>query len=220
MGEVAATHSGSVARRPEMAPNLRPAVVLASASAVRASLLRRAGVSFAVEAAAVDEDEMKRTLGAESADSDHAAGVLAEFKALRVSRRHPGALVIGADQILDCGGTWFGKPGDLAAARRDLLALRGREHTLATAACVVSDGAVLWRHGCRARLVMRSFSARFLDSYLETAGEAVLASAGAYQLEDLGGQLFSEVDGDYFSILGLPLLPLLGFLRGHGVVEE
>ncbi len=220
MGEATATHSGNVERRPESAPNPRPEVVLASASTARASLLRRAGVSFAVETAAVDEDEIKRTVAAEGADADHAAGVLAEIKASRVSRRHPQALVIGADQILDCGGVWFDKPGDLAAARCDLLALRGREHTLATAACVVSDGAVLWRHGCRARLVMRTFSARFLDSYLETAGEAVLASAGAYQLEDLGGQLFSKVDGDYFSILGLPLLPLLGFLRGHGVVEE
>ncbi len=170
MDEVTATRSGRVARRPEGALNPRPAVVLASASTARASLLRRAGVSFTVEAAAVDEDEIKRTFEAESAEPGHAAGVLAEIKASRVSGRHPEALVIGADQILECGGAWFDKPGDLAEARRDLLALRGREHTLATAACVVLDGAVLWRHGCRARLVMRAFSVRFLDSYLETAG--------------------------------------------------
>ena len=220
MGKVAAADSQNIARRRDLASNPRPAVVLASASAARAGLLQRAGVNFAVDAAAVDEDEIKRSLAGEGADSGHAAGVLAEIKASRVSRRHPEALIIGADQILDCGGVWFDKPGDLAAARRDLLALRGREHTLATAVCVVSDGAALWRHGCRARLVMREFSTRFLDSYLESAGEAVLVSAGAYQLEDIGGQLFSQVDGDYFSILGLPLLPLLGFLRGHGVVEE
>ena len=220
MGKVAATDPRDVGRRSDAVPDPRPAVVLASASVARASLLRRAGVGFAVETAAVDEDEIKRSLAAEGADSGHAAGVLAEIKASRVSRRHPQALIIGADQILECGGAWFDKPGDRAAARRDLLALRGREHTLATAVCVVADGATLWRHGCRARLVMRGFSDRFLDTYLDSAGEAVLASVGAYQLEDIGGQLFSQVDGDYFSILGLPLLPLLGFLRGHGVVEE
>lgn len=197
-----------------------PPVILASASAARAALLRRAGVSFSVEVPAIDEAEVKRSLAAEGAPAGAAAVTLAELKASRVSRGCPGGLVIGADQILECGGAWFDKPADLAAARRDLLALRSRAHTQVTAVCVACDSAVLWRHTATARLVMRQFSERFLEGYLAAAGDAVLQCAGAYQLEGLGGQLFAEIDGDYFSILGLPLLPLLGFLRAHGAVEE
>ncbi len=200
--------------------NSAPEVVLASASAARAALLHAAGVRFTVEAPAVDEEEVKRSLRAEAVCADRAAELLAELKASRVSRGHRAALVIGADQILDCAGLWIDKPADAAAARRDLMTLRGREHTLATSVCVVCDGAALWRHTDRARLVMRDFSTGFLDRYLACAGEAVLGYAGAYQVEGLGAQLFSEVEGDFFSIIGLPLLPLLGFLRGHGVVEQ
>ncbi len=193
-------------------------LVLASASAARATLLRRAGVEFVVEAAAVDEDEVRRSVRAEGSGAARAAETLAELKASRVSRRRPDCLVIGVDQILDCDGVWFDKPPDVEAARRDLLALSGRAHTQVTAVCVVGAGTVLWRHTERARLVMRAFSEDFLASYLAAVGDAVLGCAGAYQLEGLGAQLFAEVDGDYFSILGLPLLPLLGFLRGHGAV--
>ncbi len=195
-----------------------PALILASKSAARAALLRNAGVDFTVETAPVDEASVKASFRAEGRAAEDLALALAEMKAARVSRAHPGALVIGADQLLDCEGVWFDKPGDLAGARRDLLALRGRAHRQISAVCVVADGTAIWRHVEIARLVMRPFSDAFLDDYLARAGAEIGACVGAYRLEDLGAQLFSRIEGDYFTILGLPLLPLLEFLRGHGVV--
>ena len=196
------------------------AIVLASASATRAAILRQTGVRFAIDAAVVDEDEIKRSLRADGAETVRAAEALAELKAIRVSRRHADALVIGADQILECGGIWFDKPADLAAARRDLEALRGRVHWQTTSVCVAQNGASLWRHSDRSRLVMRDFSDEFLAEYLIAAGDGIQDCVGAYRIEGVGAQLFAIVEGDYFSILGLPLLPLLDFLRGHGVVME
>ena len=195
-----------------------PAVILASGSVTRAAMLRQAGLAFTVEAAAVDEEEVKRALGADGADAGRAAEALAELKAVRVSARRPGALVVGADQILDCGGAWFDKPVDRATARRDLATLRGRDHQQVTAACVARDGVRIWHTTQRARLTMRDFSDEFLDRYLDDAGDGILGCAGGYQLEGVGVQLFSRVDGDYFAILGLPLLPLLDFLRGYRVI--
>lgn len=195
------------------------AIVLASASAARAAMLRAAGVEVTVVPAAVDEDAVKTALRADGASAADAAETLAEMKARRVASRQPGALVIGADQVLDCGGTWFDKPASLDQARAQLLALRDTPHTLATAAVVMRDGARLWHATDRARLVMRRFSEAFLEDYLASAGTAVLASVGAYQLEGLGVQLFAKVEGDHFTILGLPLLPLLDFLRGQGVLR-
>jgi len=195
-----------------------PAVVLASASAARAALLRGAGVAIAVEAAAIDEAEVKASLRAAGAGAAEVAESLAELKARRIARRHPGALVIGADQVLDCDGTLFDKPADAADARRQLLLLRGRRHELVSAVVVVRDGGRLWHHVGRATLTMRRFSEAFLDDYLDAIGDAVLASVGAYQIEGAGAQLFACVDGDYFTILGLPLLPLLDFLREQGVL--
>ncbi len=196
----------------------RPVVLLASESRTRVALLRQAGISCTVERAGIDEDEIKRGLRRERAKAVEAAETLAEFKAVKVSRRHAGALVIGADQVLECEGEWFGKPVDLDRARAQLLALRGKSHELATAAVVARDGARIWHHVARARLDMRAFSDAFLDSYLASVGRAACDSVGAYQLEGLGVQLFSRVEGDYFAILGLPLLPLLDFLRNHGVI--
>jgi septum formation protein len=193
-------------------------VILASGSAVRARLLSEAGVAFRRVVAAVDEAELKTTLKAEGATAAMAAETLAELKAQRVSRRHPDALVIGADQILDCGGEWFDKPADPAAARAALVKLRGRSHVLHSAVAVVRGGDRLWHRNEHATLLMRDFGDAFLDAYLEAVGPAALQSVGAYQLEGLGGQLFARIDGDYFTILGLPLLPLLDFLRNHGVV--
>ena len=195
-------------------------VVLASQSATRAALLRGAGVPFTADAAAIDEAGARDTLRGEGANAAGAASALAALKAVQVSGRHRGALVVGADQILDCAGVWFDKPPDRARARADLMVLRGRGHRQHSAVCVARDGAVLWHHGDCAELVMRRFSERFIDAYLAAAGDSVLASVGAYRLERTGAQLFSEVRGDYFTILGLPLLPLLEFLRGHGVVVE
>ncbi len=195
-------------------------LVLASASAARAALLREAGVRFSIDPAAVDEAAVRDALRADGADAAAAAEALAELKAKQVSARRNGLLVVGADQVLDCDGSWFDKPADLAAARRDLEALRAKAHLQMCAVCVVCDGSVLWSHGERARLEMRDFSDDFLDRYLAAAGDGLLGCAGAYQLEGLGAQLFSRVEGDYFSVLGLPLLPLLDFLRGHGVVPR
>jgi septum formation protein len=194
-----------------------PPLVLASASRIRAELLARAGLTIRCDPAGVDEDEVKRSFRHEGRDAASCAQALAFAKAVRVSHRHESALVIGADQILDYAGTWLDKPGNPAEARAQLLMLRGRRHQLATAVAVVRNGAILWQHVEQPSLVMRPFSDSFLDVYLIAAGDDVLQVVGGYRLEGLGVQLFSRIDGDYFAILGLPLLPLLEFLRGHGV---
>jgi septum formation protein len=193
-------------------------IVLASASRVRRALLTAAGLDLAVDPAAVDEAALKASLAAEGAGPAETAEALAVLKASRISPRHPGRLVIGADQILECEGRSLDKPADWAAARMQLAMLRGRHHTLFSAAVAMRDGRRLWHHVGRADLFMRDFSEAFLDSYLDRAGASATASVGAYQLEGLGVQLFERIEGDYFSILGLPLLPLLDFLRGVGEI--
>jgi septum formation protein len=191
-------------------------IILASGSAARARMLEDAGVAFTVEVAAVDEQAVKESLAAETRNPARVAEVLAELKAVRVSSRHPGALVIGADQMLDCDGTWFDKPADREAARTQLLALRHKTHRLTSAVVAVRDGKRVWHQTESAKLTMRNFSDSFLDSYLEQAGAAVLSSVGGYQLEGRGAQLFLTVEGDFFTILGLPLLALMDFLRENG----
>jgi septum formation protein len=195
-------------------------LILASASAARGALLRNAGIAFMAAAAAIDEDEIKAAFRAEGRPAAECATALAEAKAARVARRHPGSLVIGADQMLVCDGIWFDKPADLAAARAQLVALRGKRHELISALCVVRDGERLWHFVDRSSLIMRDFSDGFLDDYLTAVGDAVLGAVGAYHLEGRGVQLFARIEGGYFAILGLPLLPLLDFLRGHGVVAR
>lgn len=195
------------------------ALVLASASVTRAEMLHRAGLACTIDPAHVDEDEVKRSLRASGANAGELAEALAELKARKISSRSAGALVIGADQVLDCQGRWFDKPVDRTAARAQLLELRGKTHELISSVCVLQDGARLWHHTGRARLTVRPFSEAFLDDYLDQVGSALLQSVGAYQLEGIGAQLFSRIDGDYFTILGLPLLPLLDFLRNHAVVK-
>lgn len=196
----------------------RESLYLASASPARAALLRRAGVIFTQEPAAVDEEEIKAGLRAEGAPERRAAETLAELKARKVSERHPQALVIGADQMLVCGDTWFDKPADADHARAHLQALRGREHLLVSAVCVAKGGERIWHHIDTAEMEMRPFSDAFIDQYLAAAGDTALASVGAYRLEGLGAQLFARVRGDHFTVLGLPLLPLLDFLREHDMV--
>lgn len=195
-------------------------LILASASQSRLTVLRNAGLDPVQDASSVDEDQVKRSLKAEGADAAQVAARLAELKAQETATRHPGALVIGADQMLDCEGVWFDKPADVAQARGHLKSLRGRTHELVTAAVLVRDGACIWHHVDRARLTMRQFSDGFIDGYLDSVGADVCRSVGAYQLEGMGAQLFSRIDGDFFTILGLPLLPLLDTLRGHGIVVE
>lgn len=191
-------------------------VVLASASAVRSRILAGAGIEHVRDPSGLDESEIKT----QNRDPAIAAGLLAEAKAAQVSERHPGALVIGADQILDLDGFWFDKPRSRGEAEAHLRKLRGLTHTLLSAVSVVRDGRPLWRHVGEARLTVREFGDAFLAAYLEQAGPDILDSVGAYRLEGLGSQLFSEIKGDYFTVLGLPLLPLLAFLRGQGIVTS
>lgn len=166
----------------------------------------------------VDEDAVKNAFRDKNGTAGEVAEALAELKAMRVSARYPNALVIGADQMLQCDHIWFDKPVDINDARGHLTTLRGRMHELLAAVCVVRDGECIWRHLETARLTMRSFSDGFIDEYLDAVGDDVCLSVGAYQLEGRGAQLFSRIEGDYFTILGLPLLPLLGFLVDQGVV--
>ncbi len=161
-------------------------------------------------------DELKKS----GADAASAATALARAKAAAVAKRHPGALVIGADQILVSDGRWFEKPKDRADALATLQALRGRTHQLVTAIAVSRDGRHAWENVAVAKLTMRKFSDEFAGRYLEAAGQRALESVGAYRLEAEGAQLFAAIEGDYFSILGLPLLPLLGYLREARVLER
>lgn len=195
-------------------------LVLASSSATRRALLAAAGLAFEVRPAAIDEDAVKRGARAEGVSADDTAVLLAEMKALRVARAVPDAIVIGADQLLVCGDRWFDKPADMAEARAHLRALRGRSHVLVTAVLCQRGGQRLWTHIARPKLTMRDFSDPFLDDYLAREGAAVLSSVGAYRLEGLGVQLFDVVAGDQSAVLGLPLLPLLGFLRQVGAIAR
>jgi septum formation protein len=195
-----------------------PALILASASKARRAVLEGAGLQFETRVAGVDEAAIKEAAQAEGISADEAALILADAKAERVARTVPDALVIGADQLLVCDGTWFDKPPDMAAARTHLQRLRGRRHELVTALVCHRGGQRIWQHVSKPRLTMRDFSDAFLDAYLATEGEALLSSVGAYRLEGHGAQLFDRIEGDQPAILGLPLLPLLGFLRQHGVL--
>lgn len=195
-------------------------VLLASASIARAALLKNAGLEFEILPARVDEEELKRSLKASGASAAETAIALARQKALKISRARPDILVIGADQMLDCNGVWFDKPEDLEQARAHLLSLRGKTHFLENATCVAKGGAIIWHYSNRAKMQMRVFSDAFLDQYLDQVGDAVMTSVGAYHLEGTGAQLFDGIEGDFFSILGLPLLPLLNFLRAHDVIIE
>lgn len=198
---------------------MREPLILASASAARAMVLTQAGLAFTVLRPSVDEEALKLSLRAEGFAPRDQADALAEAKALSVSRRTPG-FVIGADQMLALGDDVFDKPPNRAAAASHLRMLRGKAHTLLSAIVIAKEGAVIWRHMETPKLTMRSFSDAFLEAYLDAIGESACASVGAYQIEGLGAQLFARIEGDYFSILGLPLLPLLTFLRDHEVVAR
>ncbi len=193
-------------------------LVLASASSIRAELLAAAGVDFRIEPAELDEGLLKQVCRAEGRDAAGCALALAEAKARQVATRRGRAVVIGVDQLLVCGEVWFDKPADLGQARTQLRALRGHTHELVTAVCAVQDGSRLWHAVSSPRLSMRHFTDPFLDHYVYAEGAHVLGSVGAYRLEGRGVQLFEHIEGDYFAILGLPLLEVLGFLRTKGMI--
>lgn len=196
---------------------MRLPVILASKSAARRAVLDGAGVPFEPASAGVDEDATKTRLLAENADPKTIAEALAEEKALAVSRTRPG-LVIGADQTLELDGALFDKVETVDAARERLRLLRGAAHQLHSAVVVARDGAPVWRETVSATLYMRDFSDGFLEAYLAHEGEAALGSVGCYRLEGPGAQLFERIEGDYFAILGLPLLGLLELLRKNEVL--
>lgn len=194
-------------------------ITLASGSQSRRAVLTAAGVEAAMVKPNVDETAAKAAFRADKMSVRDQAMQLAELKSVKVSMREPG-LVIGCDQMLSLGGEAFDKPGDLAAARAHLRALSGKTHTLETGIVISEEGRPVWRHMARPKLTMRPLSESFIETYVDTVGEPLLATVGAYQLEGLGAQLFSQIDGDYFSILGLPLLPLLDYLRTRGVLSS
>jgi len=193
-------------------------LILASASNMRARLLREAGVQFGVRPPDLDEDEEKSTLRQQGVPHEDFAAALAEAKALNVSAAIPQALVLGCDQTLLCADRLFDKPRDTAEARENLAFLRGKTHQLICGAVLAENGKPVWRHVERADLTMRAFSDAFLDAYIKNEGSLILSSVGCYQLEGRGAQLFETVKGDYFTVLGLPLIPLLAVLRERGLL--
>jgi len=193
-------------------------LVLASASHSRQTLLRDAGVSFRVSPADLPEGALMEDLAANAVDPAGIALALAEQKALAVSRRNPGEWVLGGDSVLAFGQELVSKCADVAALRHLLKQLRGNSHELFSAAALARDNVILWHHVSRARLTMRAFGDAFLEDYLARDGETVLSCVGGYRYEGLGAQLFEQVEGDYFTVLGLPLLPVLAALRAQGIL--
>jgi septum formation protein len=198
----------------------RPPLILASESKSRSRLLEAAGLAFIVEPPGLDEAVMRQAISGEEALLPHdVAEVLARAKAEAVSELAPKAYVIGGDQVLALGKTILTKPDSMEDARRQLLDLSGKTHTLHTSAAVATNGEAIWAETTVATMTTRKLSPEFIGRYLAAAGDEVLGSVGSYQLEGLGVQLFDKIDGDYFSILGLPLIPLLDTLRREGVIE-
>ncbi|SIT54639.1 conserved hypothetical protein [Mesorhizobium prunaredense] len=194
-------------------------IILASGSPFRKALLVHAGVPVEAVPAEVDERALEAPLQGSGASPEDVALVLAEAKATEVSERKPGVLVLGCDQTLSLGDEVFHKPADMEAARRHLLALSGKTHQLNSAVVLARDGAVLWRHVGVASLTMRKLDPAFIGRHLARVGDKALSSVGAYQIEGEGIQLFEKIEGDYFTIVGLPLLPVLAKLRELGAID-
>lgn len=193
-------------------------IFLASASVIRAQMLAAAGVVVTCRPARIDEDAIRAALEADGARPHDVADALAEMKARKIAEREPEALVIGCDQVLDLKGQVFGKPETRDAARAQLLALRGQTHRLLSAVVVYEQAKPAWRHIGEVHLTMRPISDAYLDDYLTRNWDSIRHSVGAYKLEEEGVRLFSCVEGDYFTVLGLPLLDLLGYLGQRGFI--
>ncbi|HEY0266759.1 MAG TPA: Maf family protein [Rhizomicrobium sp.] len=202
------------------APLVLAPLVLASGSASRKALLTAAGVDFIADPADLDEDALMAALTARGADAIAVAGELARQKALHVARRHPGRLVLGGDSVIAFAGEHLSKCASLDAARALLSRLSGHVHLLVSAAALARDGDLLWTHASPCHMAMRDLSPQFLDDYLAAEGAAILSSVGCYRFEGRGAQLFDKVEGDYFSVLGLPLLPVLAQLRKESVLAS
>lgn len=194
-------------------------LVLASSSPFRRMLMKNAGLAFEAQAAEIDERAIEARLHEEGADPQQVAQALAREKALAVSRHWPAAFVIGSDQTMSLGDRVYHKPANLAEARETLLSFSGETHQLNSGVVIVRDGVSLWEDVVMAKLTARRLSESFIDGYLARTGDKALTSVGAYQLEGEGIQLFSHIDGDYFTILGLPMLPLLQALRDLGAIN-
>ena len=195
-------------------------LVLASGSASRKALLTAAGVSFVADPADLDESALMASLLSAGSDAAGIAAELACRKALAVSRRHAGRTVLGGDSVIAFDDALVSKCASLQEARSLLQRLSGKTHRLVSAAALARDGALLWKHASSCAMTMRELSAPFLDDYLAREGEAILSSVGCYHFEGRGAQLFAKVDGDYFSVLGLPLLPVLEQLRKEGLLAS
>ncbi|WP_170361061.1 MULTISPECIES: Maf family protein [Ruegeria] len=195
-------------------------IILASGSSIRAQLLENAGVPFSVQVARVDEDTMKRALLAEEASPRDIADALAEMKARKVSDKKPGAMVLGCDQVLDFDGKLLSKPETPQEALAQLKAMRGKRHMLLSAAVIYQDGEPIWRHVGQVRLRMRMSSDAYLRDYIDRNWDSIRHAVGAYKLEEEGVRLFATIDGDYFNVLGMPLLELLNFLAVKGVIDQ
>jgi septum formation protein len=195
-------------------------LVLASGSASRKRLLTAAGIAFTADPADLDETALMADLQRRGADAVQVASELAQQKAVLVSRRHPGRIVLGGDSVIGFGGEFLSKCASVQEARALLMRLSGRSHLLVSAAALARDGALLWTHASPCQMTMRDLSPQFLDDYLLREGPAILSSVGCYHFEGRGAQLFDRVDGDYFSVLGLPLLPVLAQLRKEGLLAS